>query len=178
MTTTANLINSTVSGNYSGATGGGIINDSSPLQLTNATIANNQAATGGGIGIFNTGTTTTLDTIIGSNTATSSAPDFSGTLTSQGNNLIGSTSGAVISGTGTGNILNQSPRLAPLGFYGGATMTHALTSTSPAVNAVSLPSDRPWCRHCGAQPDEVHWWSWNFDRRDDCGLRQVRLEGW
>jgi hypothetical protein len=61
-------------------------------------------------------------------------------VTSEGNNLITNsadtfspitwqTSGA------TADILNQAPRLAPLGFYGGGMLTHALLSGSPALNA-------------------------------------------
>ena len=142
-TATANFVNSTVSGNSSSATGGGIVNDSSPLQLRSVTVAGNAAQTGGGIAIYNSATANALNAIIGGNTASGSAPDFFGTLTSQGFNLIGSTSGATVSGTTTGNILNQSPRLAPLGFYGGNTMTHALLSNSPALNATALPSNLP-----------------------------------
>lgn len=68
---------------------------------------------------------------------TSSSPDINGTVTSLGYNLIGDTNGTTINGTITGNILNPAggARLAPLGFYGGQTQTHALLSGSPAINA-------------------------------------------
>lgn len=61
-------------------------------------------------------------------------------LTSEGYNVIGNGTGANITGTTTGNIVGTSAapvdaRLSPLGFYGGATPTHALLTTSPAINA-------------------------------------------
>ena len=64
---------------------------------------------------------------------------FGGTLTSEGYNLIGNNFGT-ITGDTTGNIVGTQnapidARLAPLGFYGGATETHALLSGSPAINA-------------------------------------------
>ena len=63
-----------------------------------------------------------------------------GTVISQGYNLIGSISGATVTGTTTGNIVGTTAApanawLAPLGFYGGVTQTHALLTTSPAINA-------------------------------------------
>ena len=56
-------------------------------------------------------------------------------LNSQGYNLIVNTTGMTIQGDTTGNILNVNPSLAPLGYYGGSTMTHALLTGSPAINA-------------------------------------------
>jgi hypothetical protein len=51
---------------------------------------------------------------------------------SQGNNLIGNTSGAV--GFGGTDILGRSPLLGPLQDNGGQTDTHALLSRSPAID--------------------------------------------
>ncbi|MGI8787750.1 MAG: choice-of-anchor Q domain-containing protein [Pyrinomonadaceae bacterium] len=69
-------------------------------------------------------------------------PSSYGVFTSKGNNLIGDAThisepgntGASINGQSS-DILNQSPLLEPLGNYGGATRTHALSSSSPAINA-------------------------------------------
>ncbi len=60
-------------------------------------------------------------------------PDIKGVVTSQGNNLIGNTTGS--SGWIITDILNQNPLLAPLGNYGGPTQTVALLPNSPAIDA-------------------------------------------
>ncbi len=57
------------------------------------------------------------------------------TLNSQGNNLIVTPDGHNVLGDTTGNILGVNPRLGPLGYYGGSTMTYALLTGSPAINA-------------------------------------------
>ncbi|MEZ5426257.1 MAG: choice-of-anchor Q domain-containing protein [Pyrinomonadaceae bacterium] len=131
---TMTLTNSTVSGNAEyGSTGGGI-NNSGTLNLIYSTVTGNSSNFFGG-GIYdNGGNFNSRNSIIAGNTAFNGGPDFSGTINSQGYNLIGNDSGASITGDPTGNILNQNPQLAPLGFYGGQTQTHALLSNSPAVN--------------------------------------------
>ena len=58
-----------------------------------------------------------------------------GELTSQGYNLIVNTFAMSLGGDTTGNILNVNPHLGPLGYHGGSTMTHALLTGSPAINA-------------------------------------------
>jgi CSLREA domain-containing protein len=127
------IINSTISNNQAAADGGGIYAQAN-LTIVNSTISGNKAVRGGGI--FNTGfTITARSTIIGDNATTTSAPDFSGTLNSQGYNLIENTSGATVSGTITGNILGQDPQLTPLRNNGGLTGTVALQPTSPAIDA-------------------------------------------
>jgi CSLREA domain-containing protein len=133
--TTAFIVNSTISGNSAGNSGGIFNMGGATLTLVNSTIVNNTASslTGGG-GVWNVGTANARNTIIANNSA-SSGPDFKGTLTSQGYNLIGNTTDTTIIGDTTGNILNQDPKLAPLGDYGGLTKTHALLLGSPALNA-------------------------------------------
>jgi hypothetical protein len=136
------LVNSTVSGNSARVdTGGGIFNLGT-VTLTNSTIAANSAvgggagAGGGGIANFS-GTVNARNTIIALNTATLGSPDFFGTLTSQGYNLIGDTSFTMITGTTTGNQLNVNPLLGPLQDNGGPTFTQALSSGSPAIEGGS-----------------------------------------
>ena len=134
---TLNLTNVTMSGN-SASGQGGAINTGSLVNLTNTTISGNSANQGGGI--LNTASVVNAqNTIIAGNSANSS-PDFAGSLNSQGFNLIGNTTGTTISGTTTGNILNQNPQLAPLGNYGGPTQTHQLLSGSPAIDQGSATS--------------------------------------
>ena len=131
------LVNSTISGNNAGA-GGGICTFG-PLALTNTTVAGNNAANGngGGILIFNPTTVTLKNTIVAANTlgAGGVGPDLSGTFSSQDYNLIGNTAGATFTGTTTHNISNVNPLLGPLGPNGGPTLTHALLTCSPALNA-------------------------------------------
>jgi CSLREA domain-containing protein len=142
---TLTIINSTISGNFAtvptfgpGGHGGGILNSgpSGMVTITNSTISgNSDSGTGGnGGGIWNlaSGTVNARNTIIAKNTA-AAGPDIDGTLTSQGYNLIGTTSGTTISGDATGNQLNVDPLLGPLQDNGGPTFTHALLSGSTAI---------------------------------------------
>jgi len=65
------------------------------------------------------------DNLLITNSGTTGAgPDFFGTLTSQGYNLIGNTTDTVILGITTGNLLNIDPLLGPLQNNGGPTLTH------------------------------------------------------
>lgn len=135
---TLSLTNSTVSGNTATLFGGGIFNDGlnrATASLTSSTVSNNRAGDYGG-GIGNAGSTFNIrNTIIsGNNSGSGTAPNFSGTLTSQGYNLIENTTGTTITGTTAGNILGQTARLLPLDNYGGTTQTHALRFNSPAID--------------------------------------------
>jgi CSLREA domain-containing protein len=130
---TMTLTNSTVSGNEATFNGGGIFNSgaSSVMTLINSTVSNNTAGQGGG-GINNSdGTAILRNTIVAGNTA-NAGPDVFGTFSSQGNNLVWNTSGAV--GFGGSDILNKNPLLGPLQDNGGPTDTHALRSRSPAID--------------------------------------------
>lgn len=92
--------------------------------MTNCTVSGNKVLGGFGGGIRNVGTVNARNTIIANNTASSGGPDFSGTLTSQGYNLIRNTDG--MSGTVSTDITGVDPYLTPLGYYGGPTQTRAL----------------------------------------------------
>jgi uncharacterized repeat protein (TIGR01451 family) len=129
-----NVTNSTISGNSATDGGGGGIANGGTGTVTNSTISNNSTSGGaGGGGIRNVGTLNSRNSIIAGNTATGGAPDFFGTLTSQGHNLIGNTSG--MSGTVASDITNVNPGLGPLANNGGPTQTMALLPGSPALNA-------------------------------------------
>ena len=149
-----NITNSTVSGNIAAAgNGGGGCVSSGTLTLRSVTITNNSVSSSfGGAGIFNgQGTLNLGNTIIAGNTGTNFDPDiypptFGGTstVTTAGFNLVGNNSGVeTVFPAGQPNANNDrvgtsttplNPRLAPLGNYGGATLTHALLNTSPAIN--------------------------------------------
>jgi parallel beta-helix repeat protein len=125
--------NSTISGNMA-AGGGGLYRAPSAalvVTLTSTTVANNTATeTGGGVvGTMNAG-----NTLIGNNTDNGTAPDYAGTVNSQGYNLIEKTTGTTISGTTTGNITGLDARVGPLQDNSGVTLTHALLPGSPALD--------------------------------------------
>jgi hypothetical protein len=127
--------------------GGGIFNSGGTVTLTNSTVSNNSISNANGNGedsgggIYNwssSGTVKARNTIIAGNSVpggpgTHQGPDFWGSLTSLGSNLIGNT--ADMSGTVSGDIINQPANLAPLANNGGPTRTNALLSNSPAINA-------------------------------------------
>jgi hypothetical protein len=133
---TLTVINSTISGNQATGvegTGGGIYNaQGGTATLLNTTINGNSAPVGGGT--FNStgtpATTTTLNftnTIISGNTGGDCLNSLGGTISTNSHNLVqdGSCSPAV-----TGD-----PKLGPLQNNGGPTFTHALMTTSPAIDA-------------------------------------------
>jgi CSLREA domain-containing protein len=137
--TSTTVSNSTVSGNRANVNGGGIyINGAPSVILNNATITNNIAdnddnGSGDGGGISNQASL--RNTLLAENIDIGGeAPDCSGTVTSQGYNLIQSTAGCTISGDATGNMTGMQPNLSPLQNNGGPTFTHALFAGSPAID--------------------------------------------
>lgn len=141
--------NSTISGNQAGWNGGGIGTSSDyQVVITNSTIANNTAdydngglaGDGGGFSAFGTTIFTLTNTIIADNQdASGGAPDCvalsGGTITSQGYNLIGDTTGCTLTTQAT-DLLDQNAMLDSLADNGGDTQTHALLTGSPAINAI------------------------------------------
>ncbi len=128
------MTNSTLSGNSSNYSGGGIAAGfGATVTVTNSTLSNNSADYGGGI--YNSGGTVTLaNTIVASNSAGTYGPDAYGTFTSKGYNLIGNT--ARSSGLVSSDLQNQDALLGPLQDNGGPTKTHALLPGSPALNYI------------------------------------------
>ncbi|HEX8281414.1 MAG TPA: dockerin type I repeat-containing protein, partial [Chthoniobacterales bacterium] len=104
------IVSSTIAHNAATSFGGGIVRVSSgnPIFLRNSLVANNTAT--GGV-----------------------ASDLSGTVTSQGYNLVETTSNFV-TGDQTGNIYGVDPNIGALEDNGGVTFTHALLSGSPAID--------------------------------------------
>ena len=110
------------------------------MTLTNVTLANNSAGNKGG-GIRREGGTASLkNTIVANNTATGGDPNCTGTITSAGYNLD---SGNSCLFTGTGDKINTNPLLGALQDNGGPTFTHALTTTSPAIDTGTSTGRRP-----------------------------------
>ena len=139
------LINSTISDNRAHDNGGGIYHSGGPMNLFNATLTGNMAnddasGTGIGGGVANAGGTVNFqNTIIGGNLNVIivdgfpilNPEDCSGMLTSQGNNILSSTSDCTVNGA----IAVADPGLGPLANNGGPTQTHALLPGSPAIDA-------------------------------------------
>jgi CSLREA domain-containing protein len=147
------LLNCTISGNtanrldtINGGAGGGVYifshSGASTLEVTNCTIADNRSATtqGGGLsaqlGLNSTATTRLRNTIIANNTEPnlykSLATPNKNNITSLGHNLTSDNGSGLL--TGSGDLINTDPLLAPLGDYGGPTQTHALLPGSPALD--------------------------------------------
>ena len=126
---TATLTNVTVSANTAAQSGGGIGVVGS-LTLNNVTITDNTASQGGGLSA-QLGTADVTNTIMAGNISGSDA-DCLGTLRNVGNVIVG-TAGCTISGIGT--LTTADPLLLALANNGGATLTHALRPTSPAIGA-------------------------------------------
>lgn len=159
----------TLDGNAGGAgtipgTAGGIYNSGLAI-LTASTITRNSGLVGGGI--YNIFECAALNSLIADNTAVSNAPDYYGPFSSEGYNLIGNDSGSFGFFVGNDNDLVGTsnapiiPQIGPLANNGGPTLTVALLSGSPAINAGddALPSDgvttdqRGFPRNSGAHVD-------------------------
>ncbi len=129
---------STISGNsaISGGSGIDVSMSVSLMVLQGSTIASN---TGGTAGIALSGDgleANILNSILAGSTGTSGNLWRSSnlvTVTSLGSNLASDTAAGLLNGSS--DLLSANPLLAPLGNYGGTTLTHALLPGSPAINA-------------------------------------------
>ena len=131
---TLELSNSTVSANTAINGGGGIMDIFGTMVLRSSTVSGNNTTNGPAGGIYFTGQNTLSNTIIARNTA-STNPDALGSVASEGNNLIGNTTG--VTGLVPSDLRNVNPLLGPLQNNGGATNTHALLLGSPAVDTAN-----------------------------------------
>jgi hypothetical protein len=124
------IVNSTVSGNSAGTSGGGIYNNLS-LYVTLSTITGNSAPSGGGI--YNVGSVEVSNTILNAGMSGENIFNEGGTVTSLGYNLSSDDGGGYL--TGPGDQINTDPLLGPLQDNGGPTLTHGLLPGSPAIDA-------------------------------------------
>lgn len=139
---TVNIANSTVSGNSAtgaggiGVSSGGLLNMNNVTVTANGSTSTTNANSAGGVNTVSGGTTNTRNTIISGNTSAGSAsPDARGAFTSNGNNLVGNTTGSAGFSTGMNDKLNVSANLAALADNGGQTDTHRANAGSPAIDA-------------------------------------------
>ena len=138
-TGTLTLTNVTLSDNF--ANNGGGLQNQGTATLTNVTIYENTAVSNGGGLNASGGTLNVVNSLIAGNSAPT-GPDCAGTIVSQGYNLIQTSTGCTVSGSTTGNISGD-PLLAALALNSGSTLNHALSASSPALDAgnnASCPS--------------------------------------
>jgi hypothetical protein len=152
---TLDLRGSTLTGNTAANEGGGIFDDGT-LTVINSTFTGNSgtgaalaesgaatllyvtASANAAVALLQTGGTATVglqNSLIAANTG----GDLSGTFTSLGYNMFGTTTGGTIT-LGTGDVIQPAPGLDPLGNYGGLTQTMLPATTSPAVNVIPTAS--------------------------------------
>lgn len=136
------LTNSTVSTNMA-TDGAGLDVSGGSLSLLNVTVTANEAInSGGGVLLSGSAMAGVTNTIIAGNMASTSGPDVFGTFSaaSSSHNLIGISDGSTgltngIFGNLVGSQANQlDPKLGPLAFNSGLTMTHELQAGSPAID--------------------------------------------
>jgi hypothetical protein len=131
--------NSTLSGNSAHHAdpflGGGAI-FGGPVDIRYSTIANNSAVgTGGGVWGWGDGSMRLTATVLQNNTGGDcpTAPFFTEPVASHGFNVSADATCKLLA---TGDAMMTDAQLAPLALNGGATPTHALAYTSPAVDRV------------------------------------------
>ncbi|MCC6192206.1 MAG: hypothetical protein IT318_24510 [Anaerolineales bacterium] len=138
------ISNTTISGNYANGNGGGLLVAGGTATLKFVSVVSNTTdydnnGTGNGGGLYRSaGTLNFANTLLGYNVDKGNqAPNCNGTVTSQDYNLIQSTTGCTVTGTTTHNVTGSDPKVDPLADNGGATLTHALRSDSPAIDAAT-----------------------------------------
>ena len=134
-TSILNVFNSTVSGNKARVHGGGIANFNLAW-LANVTIADNIATAGQGGGVYTSVETVFENTLLSYNTASGIKNNChlqqgSGHFTDYGYNLEDSNTCGFAS---TGDVIDTDPLLGTLKDNGGPTPTHALLPGSPAID--------------------------------------------
>jgi hypothetical protein len=113
----ATIANTTLAGNSATGPGGGIYNYAGPVTINNSTLTGNSATMGGGIYHFGALLAFT-NTIVAGNSANSDT------------NIYG-----LNYSSGSHNLIDVDPMLAPLGDYGGSTQTMPPLPGSPAIDA-------------------------------------------
>ncbi|MCB9895210.1 MAG: right-handed parallel beta-helix repeat-containing protein [Planctomycetes bacterium] len=141
ISSSADIVNSTISGNTSASNAGGVTTLGAAVDITFCTITLNTGATGGGIATAGSGTITVTGSIIAGNTGGSAAnADYAlsgGSIFDAGGNVIGVEDGSTFTNIATQKGTSSAAlnaMLSALADNGGLTRTHALASGSPAVD--------------------------------------------
>ncbi|MEZ0298528.1 MAG: beta strand repeat-containing protein, partial [Candidatus Methylacidiphilales bacterium] len=133
--TTTTITNSTISGNRADTTGGGI-RARGTVVILNSTISDNSSSQGSGIASGISGSVTLRNTIVANSTSGLDIYTNGGTFVDNGYNIVEDVGNVTVFGLpGSNTLTGVDPKLAPLGWYGGPTQTHALLVGSPALNA-------------------------------------------
>ena len=137
-----------------GVGGGGVFNNLGALKLVNCTLAKNFSAYGGGLYTYN-GASTLVNCTVSSNSATILGgglfDNTVGTITLDNSIIAGNTAPANPNRGGMAQInrslgtsfLSGNPMLAPLGDYGGPTLTMPPRLGSPVIDAGVLTTNTP-----------------------------------
>ena len=144
--TSMNIVNTTLSANRASLRGGGLFCNNAAVTVNHATIVNNVADAGEasgytGGGLAQAGGSLTLgNSIVAQNRAGATLPQNGlGTIDTPGYVLFDDLEGFTLTGN-TASVLRDEPMINALADNGGPTMTHAISSQSPAVDA-SDPMD-------------------------------------
>ena len=130
---TTTITNSTLSNNNATHSGGAVSNRGS-LTIRHSTLSGNNGFKGSTIANYNGATVQIGNTALKAGSGvTPSISNISGTVTSNGYNLISDNGGGFF--TATGDQINTEPMLGPLQNNGGPTFTHELLTGSPAIDA-------------------------------------------
>ena len=126
---TFTFANTTFSGNSAGYRGGGMAVPEGDASFNNCTLSGNSAYNGGGLYQGESGTIDIENTIVANSP---SGGDCDGTIGSSGYNLD---SDGTCGLSSTGDLSSMDPKLGALADNGGSTLTHALLTGSPAIDA-------------------------------------------
>lgn len=151
--------NSTISGNIAASGGGGLVASSGVSgEVVSSTFAFNTSGGAGAAINFTSDAGSTFvvqNSIFSDNEQNGSASTVSGPVDSGGNNLFDDDGGGLVA-PGAGDLFNADAALQPLANNGGPTETHALASTSDAIDVgeTNLSTDqRGFFRPAGSAPD-------------------------
>jgi len=134
----ATFTNSTISGNKSVKLGGGIFVHGD-LTLVNCTITDNITKGEAG-GVYVRGHMDFTNTIIAGNSGQGGSCIVGGPGGYKGEGSIGENRNNLVRGGNCNPAFTDEPMLGPLADNGGATLTHALLPSSPAIDALPLSS--------------------------------------
>ncbi len=165
--TQVDVINSTISNNTASVAGGGVLTDNfedeapAMVRLVHTTVVRNRASEGGGLDIQQ-GSIFPINSVVALNQA-ASGPDVFNAVADGGNgarsSLIGDgTASGIVNADGNivGKVSPHSaaidPHVGPLADNGGATLTHALLTGSPAIDAAEAADCRPVDQRLVARP--------------------------